>query len=49
MNVDAGFYQFYVGGEQIQKGKLHNLYFRLHERSTTGKNLAVTNNKHRMH
>ncbi|XP_063691091.1 uncharacterized protein LOC134823528 [Bolinopsis microptera] len=36
VNVDAGFYQFHVGGEQVQKGKLHNLYFRLHERSTTG-------------
>ncbi|KAL5248743.1 hypothetical protein ACHWQZ_G017807 [Mnemiopsis leidyi] len=36
VNVDAGIYQYYVGDVQIHRGKLHNLYFRLHERSSTG-------------
>lgn len=36
VNADAGTYQFFVGNEEVHKGNLHNLYFRLHERSTTG-------------
>lgn len=36
VNNETGKYSFYQGGELCFEGSMHNLYFRLHEKITTG-------------